>query len=119
MASKDDLGRRGEDLAAEYLQGRGLQVLDRNWRCREGELDIVATNSLDTVVFCEVKTRSGVGYGTPIESVTIAKRRRLRRLSQLWLAGTGVRSSLVRFDVIGILWPPLAEPEIHHVEDAF
>ncbi|RIJ76452.1 YraN family protein [Nakamurella silvestris] len=119
MAAKDVLGRRGEDLAAEFLESLGLVVLSRNWRCREGELDIVATDRVDTLVICEVKTRTGTGFGTPVEAVTYAKRRRLRRLAQLWLSQTGLRHATVRFDVVGVLWPPDAGPEIVHVPEAF
>ena len=68
MAAKDVLGRRGEDLAARYLEQRGLVILSRNWRCRHGEIDLVATDSHRLVV-CEVKTRSGTRYGEPAEAV--------------------------------------------------
>jgi putative endonuclease len=63
-----ELGRRGEDLAASYLESHGLVVLSRNWRCREGELDLVLTDG-EQVVVCEVKTRAGTGFGTPAEAV--------------------------------------------------
>lgn len=120
MAAKDDLGRRGEDLAAEYLSGRGLVVLARNWRCVEGELDIVATDGAGTVVFCEVKTRSGLGFGSPVEAVTRAKRRRIRRLAFLWLASVKPRGwPRTRFDVIGILLGDGVAPQIDHVAGAF
>jgi len=119
MAEKDELGRRGEDLAAQFLESLDLVVLARNWRCREGELDIIATDRVETLVICEVKTRAGTGYGTPIEAVTYAKRRRMRRLAQLWLSQTGLRHPLVRFDVIGIVWPLNEDPQILHVPEAF
>lgn len=121
MAAKDELGRRGEDLACEHLENSGLTVLTRNWRCPEGELDIVATaDAGNTVVFCEVKTRAGVGFGTPFEAVTQGKRRRLRRLGALWLAENRVRSfPTVRFDVVGVLWPPGEEPSVEHRAQAF
>ena len=89
MAAKDVLGRRGEDVAAAWLERTGLLVLDRNWRCSEGELDIVATDPVGAervVVFCEVKTRSGDGYGSPFDAVTQGKRRKLRRRA----SGSGV-----------------------------
>ena len=69
MAAKDELGRRGEALAAAWLEGQGLVVLARNWRCSEGELDIVATDRR-VVVICEVKTRSGERFGSPFERRT-------------------------------------------------
>lgn len=120
MAAKDELGRRGETLAAEYLTDQGLAILARNWRCAEGELDIVATDGVDTVVFCEVKTRSGTGFGTPVEAVTPAKRRRIRRLAFLWI--TSMRPAgwpRLRFDVIGIVMRDGAEPELRHIAAAF
>ena len=73
MKDKDELGRRGEQLAAEYLERAGLRILDRNWRCETGELDIVALDQRVLVV-CEVKTRSGVRYGSPLEAVSHSKR---------------------------------------------
>lgn len=120
MAAKDDLGRRGEDLAAQYLTEHGLVVLSRNWRCSEGELDIVATDRVNTIVFCEVKTRRNTGFGTPAEAVTRAKRRRIRRLAMLWMAAlrpTGWPA--LRFDVIGVLLRDGAAPELTHVTAAF
>lgn len=123
MAAKDELGRRGEDLAAAWLQDNGLPVLVRNWRCPEGELDIVATdreNDETIVVFCEVKTRSGAGYGSPFDAVTQGKRRKLRRLGLLWLAQPEVRGfPRMRFDVIGVLWRPGEQPTIEHRAEAF
>lgn len=120
MAAKDDVGRNGEQLAADYLIGLGLTVLSRNWRCREGELDIVATDGRDLAVICEVKTRSGQRYGSGADAVDAGKRRRIRRLSRLWLAEHQVRTTItVRFDVISVLWVPGTDPEITHFAAAF
>ena len=119
MAAKDDLGRRGEDIAAKHLESQGLVVLSRNWRCSAGELDIVATDGISTVIFCEVKTRSGVGFGTPIEQVTLGKRRRIRRLSQIWLSTAKTGWHDLRFDVIGILFDVQGRYQIQHVREAF
>jgi putative endonuclease len=120
MAAKDDLGRQGEELAAQFLQEQGLTVISRNWRCREGELDIVATDGAALAVICEVKTRAGTGYGSGAEAVTQGKRRRIRRLSGLWLAEHRVRFDIVvRFDVISVLWVPGSQPQITHIPAAF
>jgi putative endonuclease len=119
MAAKDDLGRRGEDLASEHLERQGLVVLSRNWRCSAGELDIVATDSISTVIFCEVKTRSGTGFGSPVEQVTFGKRRRIRRLASIWLATAGIGWRTLRFDVIGILFDAQGGYQIRHVVEAF
>ena len=101
MAKKDDLGRRGEDVAAEWVEAQGMRVVDKNWRCREGEIDLVALD-VDEVVVVEVKTRSGTGWGTALEAVTPAKLTRLRRLAGAWVqAHPGVGTGL-RIDVVGI-----------------
>ena len=114
MAAKDVLGRRGEDLAALYLQHRGLVILSRNWRCREGELDLVATDASRLVV-CEVKTRSSAAYGAPLEAVTAPKARRLRRLAAAWLRENRLRASAVRVDVVSILASPRDGLQIQHL----
>ncbi|HEY6739056.1 MAG TPA: YraN family protein [Actinopolymorphaceae bacterium] len=102
MQAKDRLGRFGESLAVGYLERAGMAVLDRNWRCDQGEIDIVARDG-DTLVVCEVKTRSGERYGSPLEGVTPAKLGRLYRLAACWLAAHGLRPREVRVDVVGIL----------------
>jgi len=101
MKPKDTLGRRGEQAAAAYLTRAGLRVLDRNWRCSGGEIDIVAAERR-CLVICEVKTRSSGAYGGPLEAITYAKRARLRRLAGLWLLAHGVIFDEVRIDVIGL-----------------
>ncbi len=90
MGAKDVLGKEGEQAAVSYLEGCGFRILDRNWRCADGEIDIVAVDR-HTFVVCEVKTRSGTRYGTPLDAVGQAKRRRLRRLAAQWLAAHGIR----------------------------
>ncbi|MBA8823263.1 putative endonuclease [Saccharopolyspora lacisalsi] len=107
------LGRAGESLAARYLEQHGLVVLARNWRCRLGEIDIVATDARKVVV-CEVKTRSGVDYGSPLEAVGPEKAGRLKELARAWLAEHDVRWCQVRFDVISVLWPPEGPVRIDH-----
>jgi putative endonuclease len=112
------LGRRGEDLAANHLAELGLVVLSRNWRCREGELDLVATDGR-TLVVCEVKTRSSVRMGTPTEAITPEKVARIRMLSGLWLREFRVAWCPVRFDVIAILAPAGEAPLLKHIQGAF
>jgi putative endonuclease len=102
MRAKDILGRRGEEAAVRHLTGLGWRILDRNWRCTEGELDIVARDGAELVV-CEVKTRSSVDYGTPVEAVTPAKAERLRRLAVRWLVAHAVGGVAVRIDVVGLV----------------
>jgi putative endonuclease len=102
MGAKDVLGRDGEQAAVGYLEGCGFRILDRNWRCADGEIDIVAVDRR-TFVVCEVKTRTGTRYGTPLDAVGRVKRMRLRKLAALWLAAHGVRFDQIRIDVVGLL----------------
>jgi putative endonuclease len=118
MATKDVLGRRGEDLAAEFLTEQGLVVLDRNWRCRHGELDIVCTDSRRLVV-CEVKTRSSTRYGLPAEAVDPRKARRIRLITNAWLAAHGVPWVEIRFDVVAVLVEPGLPVRMQHYQAAF
>jgi putative endonuclease len=118
MAAKDELGRRGEDVAVQYLEGRGLTVLSRNWRCRHGELDVVATDARCLVV-CEVKTRSGTRFGDPAEAVTGRKAARIRRLAGFWLAAHHLPWTEVRFDVCAVLMEPGRPATVSHYESAF
>ena len=108
-----NLGGRGEDLAAAWYEGHGYQVLERNWRCAAGELDVVARRGR-TTVFCEVKTRTSAAFGAPAEAVTPAKQARVRRLAARWLASVGRRPGLVRFDVASVL-----DGQLQIIEAAF
>jgi putative endonuclease len=114
------VGRYGEDVAARHLSECGSVVLARNWRSRRGEIDILARDG-DVLVVCEVKTRRGEGFGTPLDAVTPAKAGRLRLLAAEWLAGQREQGpfSEIRFDVIGVLRPPSGPALIHHVKGAF
>lgn len=96
------LGVAGEDQATAWYQDRGYAVLHRNWRCREGELDLVVARGRE-LVFVEVKTRRTDRFGTPAEAVTHAKQRRLRGLARAYLATTDARAGSLRFDVVSIL----------------
>lgn len=99
------LGRKGEMLAAAYLRHIGFVILSQNWRCREGELDIVATDG-EVLVVCEVKTRAGEKFGDPAEAVTDEKIARIRRITGQWLRTFRCTWCPVRFDVISVLASP-------------
>ena len=99
---------------AHLSERHGLTVVTRNWRCREGEIDIVAREGA-TLVFCEVKTRRGVGFGTPLDAVTRDKHARLRRLIGRYLADVGGHPGPVRLDAVGILWRGDGLLDIRHV----
>lgn len=108
------LGDYGERLACRYLLSQGLTILDRNWRCVRGELDIVAREAHHLVV-CEVKTRSGEGFGAPFEAVTWRKQRRLRQLAGLWRDDHPEQASgPLRIDVISILRLPSRPARLEH-----
>ncbi|MDN5857347.1 MAG: YraN family protein [Pseudonocardia sp.] len=118
MAAKDELGRRGEDLAVRYLQHHGFVVLSRNWRCRAGEIDVVATDAQRLVV-CEVKTRSSGRFGAPAEAVDLRKAVRIKRVTQAWLAAHRVRWCELRFDVLAVVAEPGAPVRVTHYRSAF
>ena len=111
------LGRAGEDIAATWYEDHGYEVLERNWRRREGEVDLIVRKGR-TVAFCEVKTRTSDAYGTGAESVLPAKQHRIRRLASRWLAELTPASGRplvdLRFDVVDI-----TAGEVDVIEDAF
>lgn len=115
MGTKDALGRHGEDLAAKFLQDAGIEVLERNWRCRLGEIDIVALDG-DCLVVCEVKTRRSLSAGGPLEAVTPVKVARLRRLTATWLADQDRSFDEIRIDVIGVHRPRRGRTVIEHLK---
>ena len=96
------LGAAGEDAVAVWYADAGYAVLARNWRVREGEIDLVARRDT-TIVFCEVKTRRGDGFGLPAEAVTHRKQARLRKLAVRWLAENSARAEILRFDVASVM----------------
>ena len=115
MRAKDALGRYGEELAVAHLQAQGLQVLERNWRCRLGEIDVIALDG-DCLVVCEVKTRRSVAVGSPIEAVTPAKLGRLRKLTAAWLGAQDRHFAQIRIDVVGVLQPLHCTAVIDHLK---
>ncbi|MPQ97260.1 YraN family protein [Modestobacter sp. I12A-02628] len=116
--ARSQLGAFGERVAVRVLTDAGMHVVDRNWRCRAGELDLVARDG-SALVFCEVKTRTATGYGHPVEAVTALKRRRLRGLAAAWLAAHDEHAPDLRFDVVGVLVPPSGLPRVRHLRGAF
>ena len=120
MNDKKERGDWGEDKAARYLRLHGYQVLERNFRCRQGEIDIIATKG-SFVAFVEVKQRKNADFGQAREFVTYAKQRRVIAAAELWLLKT--RCELQpRFDVIEVYAPAGTKtlfPEIYHLENAF
>jgi putative endonuclease len=118
MAQKDVLGRAGEDRAAAHLEKRGWQLVERNWRSHQGELDIVALDGEDLVVV-EVKTRRGVGFGHPLEAIDARKRARLWHLAMAWAVDHPdvARGREIRLDAVAVIGADIATARIEHVVD--
>ena len=115
VRDRRETGASGEALAAAYLIARGWTVLARNWRCRTGEIDIIARDPDGVMVVCEVKTRRGLGYGDPLESITYAKVRRLRELAMEWVRSQEERVGPVRLDAVGVLVDARGLSSVRHV----
>ena len=118
MAAKDDLGRAGEERAAAYLRGRGYDVLDRNWRCPAGEIDIVAAKA-GVLRVIEVKTRTSLRFGHPFEALDDRKVRRLWRLAHAWIDAHPEKAGRyrVRLEAVGIIGPDPRSGMLEHLVD--
>src|SRR4026207_31268 len=111
------LGKEGERVAERYLQNKGYRLVERNYRCKTGELDLIVLDRR-VVVFVEVKTRTGRGFGSPLEAVEFRKQRKIIQAAQFFLAEKGLQQRDARFDVVGVSWAG-REPIVEHVENAF
>jgi len=114
VRAKDALGRYGEEVAAQHLESDGFVVIERNWRCELGELDIVARDG-DVLVVCEVKTRRSARHGSPFEAVTQRKLHRIERLGLRWMRERAVRPAAMRVDVVSVLRPASGPTVVEHV----
>jgi putative endonuclease len=112
--ARNALGRYGERVAARHLTELGMVLLDRNWRCDTGEIDLVLREG-DVLVVCEVKTRTSTAFGHPLEAVTEAKADRLRELAVRWVAAHEVRPEGVRIDLVGVLMQRRGRAVLEHV----
>jgi putative endonuclease len=113
-AARAALGQYGEEVAARHLLDQGMILLDRNWRCDEGELDLVLRDG-DVLVVCEVKTRSGPVGGSPHEAIGTAKLDRLRRLAERWAVEHGLRPPGTRIDLVAVVRPARGAASLDHV----
>jgi putative endonuclease len=102
VARNQVVGLAGEDAAAAWYEANGYEIVVRNWRCRDGELDLIVRQAR-TFVFCEVKTRGSTAFGAPVEAITRVKQARLRRLAARWLQESPVAAREIRFDVASVL----------------
>lgn len=112
------IGAYGEERAAQHLISLGMTVLERNWRCAEGEIDIVLRDG-STLVVCEVKTRTSEVAGTPHEAITDAKLARLKRLGERWAAEREIRPDGIRIDLVAVLRPRRGRARVEHVRGLF
>jgi putative endonuclease len=115
--SRFNKGQAGENTAADFLTGNGMKILDRNFRCPPGEIDIIAKDG-QAIVFVEVRTRQAKGFRTPEESITFRKRTRLIRAAQWYLKQRKLYNLSARFDVVTIRWNG-ENPEINWIVNAF
>lgn len=115
---KTEVGERGEAVAEAYLKGKKYRVIERNFRCRGGEVDIIARDG-QTLVFVEVKARQTLNYGPPQLAVTPFKQRQISKAALTWLAKNKMEDQPARFDVVAITLPDHDVPEIEHIRDAF
>lgn len=117
-AERKRLGERGEDAAVAFLERSGLTIVERNWRCPSGEIDIVALDE-ETLVLCEVKTRRTAAKGSPEDAITPAKRRRYAKLAAAYVQAAGVEPVAVRFDVVTLLVVAEDRALLRHYRAAF
>ncbi|MCX5887195.1 MAG: YraN family protein [Proteobacteria bacterium] len=114
---KKEIGQKGENLAVEYLQKLGYKVLERNYRCKLGEVDIIALDN-DTLVFIEVRTRSSLDFGLPQESINRRKRHQISKVALEYMIRRKLKNIPARFDVVAISLEPGKE-KVDHIKDAF
>lgn len=118
LNSRQRLGKSGEETIAKYLQKNGYKILVKNYRCKVGEIDIIAIDG-PYLVFIEVKTRSGLGFGSPASAVNTRKQRQISRAAQYYLAEQQLFDSPARFDVVSILCADGKSWQIDHINNAF
>jgi len=114
----NQLGPQGEEIAAQYLQKQGYQIIERNFRAKPGEIDIIARDA-DTLCFVEVKTRKGLDFGEGLEAIATLKKRKLCQTALLYLTQTKQTEVKARFDVVSILLRDADRPEIEIIKNAF
>lgn len=112
------IGNWGEQQACEYLENKGFKILDKNYRCRLGEIDLIALDG-DCLVFIEVKTRTSVSYGFPAESIGKRKQNKYIKMASIYAKGKGIYGASFRFDVVEVMIKGPGSWEINHIANAF
>ncbi len=115
---RQNLGRKGETLASNFLKKSGYTILSRNYRCRSGEIDIIAMEG-DYLVFIEVKTRRGTSHGHPLEAITARKQRQISKVAQCYLAENDLFDTKARFDVVSVVMSKSNQAQIEIITNAF
>ena len=119
LDSRKEVGNKGEKLAAKFLKRKGYKIIQRNYKCKLGEIDIIAEQDR-TIVFVEVKTRRTQEFGPPQYAITAAKKRQISSVALLYIREKKFVEQSCRFDVIGITFPPESrKPRIEHIQNAF
>lgn len=113
-----DLGSKGEKLALEKIISQGYKVIDKNFTCKIGEIDIIAKDK-DILVFIEVRSKSKRSSGLPQETVNKKKQQKIRRVAEYYLLKNNLWELICRFDVVGIVWQSTGEPQVEIIQDAF
>jgi putative endonuclease len=119
MSEARALGQTGEDIAVSYLRQKKYRVVCRGFRFHKGEIDIIARDRDETLVFIEVKTRRREVFGRPEEAVTSHKQNQIRRLAEAYLTVNNLSGVACRFDVLSLVWDERSGPRIRHIRDAF
>ncbi|MBN1638473.1 MAG: YraN family protein [Ignavibacteriales bacterium] len=117
--NKKDLGKKGEDLACKFLEEQEYEIIQRNYTYEHGEIDIIAKSPDNCLVFVEVRTKTNTIYGKPEDSVTIKKRKQIRKIAEAYLWEKNIDNIECRLDVMGILFLEGEKPRIEHFIDAF
>jgi len=116
--NKKNVGDKGEDIAVDFLLGKNLKIVERNYRYGHGEIDIIAKDN-EILVFVEVKTRKNLEFGSPESAITRSKQGQIRKIAEAYLFEKNVRDTDCRIDIIAILLKQNLPPEINHIENAF
>lgn len=119
LADREQLGRWGEKTSEKFLKRKGLKTLTRNFRSKTGELDLVMVDSDSSIVFVEVKTRTDEEFADVEDSITSAKKTRLKKTARYFLASNDIKDRPCRFDIVTIVLGPTGRPQIRHYENAF
>lgn len=120
MYQRHEIGKIGEDVAVQYLEEKGFEIIERNFECKQGEIDIIAKNNREKeIVFIEVKTRTNKNYGEPIEALTYYKQKHIIKSIEYYLYIKELEKAFIRIDVIEVYHKGENRYHVHHIKNAF